>query len=160
MKRHHLLASLLDSRSDIVTSLDKVFDTMMNDSFPSFGKDFGVEFFGKSSYPKVDIISFDDRVEIHAEIPGTQKENVEVKVEPGNILCIRGTKAEENSDSSKGTYLFRELKKSSFSRKFALGDNLDGKAVTAKFKNGILEVNVPKVSVEPNEEKIVKVTIE
>jgi HSP20 family protein len=133
---------------------------MMNESFPSFSKDFGVELFGKSSFPKVDVVDTGTSVEIYAEIPGIHKENVEVKVEPGNILCIKGQRGEETSSDDSKKYVLRELKRSSFSRKFLLGETLDSKKVTAKFENGMLVINIPKVKTTPPEEETVKVTIE
>lgn len=159
MKRNSLLETLLDSRTEWVTSLDKVFDTMINTSFPSFTKDFGVDIFGKASFPKVDILDTPNAVEIHAEIPGIHKDNVEVKVEPGNVLCIKGSRGEETADETK-KYVLRELKRSSFCRKFLIGDNLDSKKVSAKFTNGVLEITIPKVNLSPQEEQTVKVTIE
>jgi HSP20 family protein len=119
---------------------------MMSDNFPAFTKDFGVDFFGKSSYPKVDIIDNNDSIEIHAEIPGLGKEDVEIKVEHGNILSIRGGVKKTQENSSPRSYICKELKRSSFARKFALDETLDAKSIEAKFFNGILEITIPKIT--------------
>lgn len=158
MKRE-LLPAMLDSRANFITSFDKLFDQMMSDSFPSFGKNFGVEFFGKSSYPKCDVIDTSNSIQIKAEIPGLSKEEVDISVEK-NVLTIRGSKNAETEDVSEDkTYIFKELKHSSFSRRFALGENLDSKNISAKFNNGILEINIPKL-VKNEEEKTTKISIE
>jgi HSP20 family protein len=132
---------------------------MMNDSFPSFAKDMGVDFFGKSSYPKVDIIDTPDSLEIRAEIPGLTKDEVEIEVDTNNVLSIRGSKQTEEVTEKEKTYICKELKHSSFTRKFALGENLDGKTVSAKFKDGILEIEIPKLVKKEIEEPVRRIAI-
>lgn len=160
MKRNNsMLPALLDSRSEFITSFDKLFDRMMNDNFPSFTRDFGVDFFGKSSYPKVDVIDTKYSVEIHAEIPGLNREDVEIKVENGNVLTIRGENKNKETSSEGRTYLYKELKHSSFVRKFALGENLSPRDIEAKFSNGILEIVIPKIQ-KKEEDDIIEVKIQ
>jgi HSP20 family protein len=158
MKRNLYLPSLLDSRSQFVTSFDKLFDQMMNDSFPTFTRDYGVEFFGKSAFPKVNVLDTTDSIEIHAEIPGLSKEEVEIKLEPGNILFIKGEKKPEETADKAKTYIIRELKHSSFVRRFILGENLNPKDMKAKFVNGVLEITIPKK--EKKEETSILIDIE
>ena len=150
MKRNNsLLPAFLDSRSSFVTSFDRLFDEMLNESFPSFGKEVGVDFFSKTAFPKVDVIDTPTEVEIQAEIPGLTKEDVEITVEKGNVLSIKGEKKSKISQKDGDTerkYLYKELKHSSFCRKFSLGENLDGKNVSATFNNGILEIKIPKIT--------------
>lgn len=147
MKRNNsMLPSLLDSRGEFVSSFDKLFDRMINDSFPSFGRDFGVDFFNKSSFPKVDVVDTPTSIEILAEIPGLSRDEVEINVEKGNVLCIKGSRKSEETQEEGRTYIYKELKRSSFSRKFLLGENLDSKNVSAKFNNGILEIVIPKLT--------------
>jgi len=159
MKQNFSLPALLDSRSEFISSFDKMFDRMVEKSFPSFSKDLGVEFFGNSSYPKVDVIDTDTSILIHAEIPGLTKEEVEINVEPGKILSIKGSRKQKNHEEGT-TWIIKELKHSSFTRKFLLGDNMNTDAVEAKFSNGILEITVPKIQIKKPEEKIVKIEIE
>ena len=151
--KNSLLPSILDSRKDFVSSFDRIFDTMMNESFPSFGKDFGVDFFGKSSYPKVNVVDTETAIEITAEIPGLTKEDVEIKVENGNVLSIHGHKnldkfksdLDEENERMKGRkYIIRELSHSSFIRKFILGDNLDTANIT------VLDISIPKLDKKPD----------
>jgi HSP20 family protein len=53
--------------------------------------------------------------------------------------------------------LRRELKESSFKRQFELGEELDGNNISAKFEDGILSIDIPKV--EPETPKTNKVKI-
>ena len=53
--------------------------------------------------------------------------------------------------------LRRELKESSFKRQFELGEELDGSSISAKFEDGILSIEIPKI--EPKQPKTNKVKI-
>jgi len=154
MKQNDFFTTVLGSRGEFITSFDKLFDKMMYETCPSFAKDFGVEFFSKSSFPKVDVIDKSTSIVILAEVPGFTKEDVEIKIEAGNVLSIKGDKKLETGNKEPETYLFKELKRSSFNRKFKLGENLDVKNINAKFVNGMLEITILKIVPKPQDDTI------
>ena len=133
-------------RDEFLTPFDRIFDEFFAANVPSFTQDFGVDFFEKGSYPKVNLIDFTDRVVIEAEIPGLDKSDVNVELE-ANVLTIVGNKlVVPNKESGEtGTYIRRELKRSSFRRSFTLGDNIFKDNVEATFQNGMLTVTLPKI---------------
>jgi HSP20 family protein len=143
-------------KDDFVTPFDKYFDEVFTNTFPELTKDFGVGFFEKQSYPRVDVIDYSDRVEIVAEIPGLEKEEVSVDVEE-NLLIISGQKSKTISEDDKKTYIRKELKHSSFKRAFVLSDLFDKDNPSAKFENGLLTVTVKKVKPTPPTSKRVKI---
>ena len=143
-------------RDEFLTPFDRIFDEFFAANVPSFTQDFGVDFFEKGSYPKVNLIDFTDRVVIVAEIPGLDKSDVNVELE-ANVLTIVGNKlVVPNKESGEtGTYIRRELKRSSFRRSFTLGDNIFKDNVEATFQNGMLTVTLPKIKpVKPDVKKI------
>lgn len=132
---------------------DSLFDDIIQKTMPSFTDEFGVNFFGSNSYPKVDVIDHNDRVTIEAEIPGLSKKEVSVDLEE-NILTVSGLKKTKEEDP--GTkYIRKELKRSSFKRSFKLGENINQKNVNADFNNGILLITLPKK--EPEKPKKIKI---
>ena len=133
-------------RDDFLTPFDKMFDQIVATQFPDITKSVGVKPYQGSAYPKVNVYEYDDKVGIVAEIPGLDKKQLDVSVEEG-VLTIAGDKhsAFENEGAK---VLRRELKQSSFKRQFELGDLLDGDNISAKFKDGILSVSVPKIEPE------------
>jgi HSP20 family protein len=147
------LATLFNTHRESfgLTPFDNLFDRLIEESFPQFGKDFGVTF-TKASYPKVDIIDNPTEVIITAEIPGLKKEDVSVDLENDNII-ISGKKKDVVDDKS-STYLLKELKHSSFKRAFVLGSNINKDKVTADYTDGILTITLCKV--EPEKPKITK----
>ncbi len=92
--------------------------------------------------PAVDIREEKDKYIIEAELPGLTEKDVEVKVE-NNVLTISSKKEETKEESKKG-YIRKERKSFSFTRSFSLPENTDVDKITAHFKNGILNIEVPK----------------
>ena len=142
------------SRDEFLTPFDKIFDQLMNKSFPTFQEEVGVSF-NQGAYPKVNVYEYDDKVGIVAEIPGLDKKNVTVDVEDGT-LTISGDK--HGFDTDGGKCITRELKQSSFKRSFTLGEHLSGEDVSASFKDGMLSVSIPKVTPEKPKKKFVKIS--
>ena len=142
-------------RDDFLTPFDKMFDQIVQTQFPDITKSVGVKPYQGSAYPKVNVYEYDDKVGIVAEIPGLDKQQLEVSVEEG-VLSISGDKHSAfNDDGAK--VLRRELKQSSFKRQFELGELLDGDNISANFKDGILSVDVPKIEPEKPKKHTVKI---
>ena len=142
------------NRDEFLTPFDKVFDHLMEQTFPTFKEDVGVSF-NKGAYPKVNVYEYDDKIGIGAEIPGLDKKNVSVEVEE-DVLIISGDK--HGFDSDGGKCITRELKQSSFKRSFNLGEHLDGENVGASFKDGMLSISVPKIEPELPKKHSVKIS--
>ena len=142
------------NRDEFLTPFDKVFDHLMEQTFPTFKEDVGVSF-NKGAYPKVNVYEYDDKIGIVAEIPGLDKKNVTVDVEE-DVLIISGDK--HGFDSDGGKCITRELKQSAFKRSFNLGEYLDGTDVSAKFKDGMLSISIPKKEPEQPKKHSVKIS--
>ena len=142
------------NRDEFLTPFDKVFDHLMEQTFPTFKEDVGVSF-NKGAYPKVNVYEYDDKIGIVAEIPGLDKKNVSVEVEE-DVLIISGDK--HGFDSDGGKCITRELKQSAFTRSFNLGEYLDGSKVSAKFKDGMLSISIPKIEPEQPKKHSVKIS--
>jgi|TARA_R110000868_G_scaffold192938_5_gene437560 HSP20 family protein len=145
------------AKDDFVTPFDKLIDEVFANNFPELTKDFGVGFFEKQSYPRVDVVDYSDRIEVVAEIPGLDREEVSVDIEE-NLLIISGQKAKTIDDNNNKTYVRKELKHSSFKRAFVLSDLFDKDTPSAKFENGLLTVTVKKVKPSLPTSKKVKIT--
>ena len=142
------------NRDEFLTPFDKIFDQLIDKSFPNFKEETGVSF-NQGAYPKVNVYEYDDKIGIVAEIPGLDKSNVSVDVEE-QVLTISGDK--HGFDSDGGKCITRELKQSAFKRSFNLGEYLDGTKVSAKFKDGMLSISVPKKEPEKPKKTFVKIS--
>ena len=131
------------SRDEFLTPFDRMFDTIVENSFPEINKQIGVKPFSGTADPKVNVYEYDDKVGVIAEIPGLDKKDLSIDVEEG-VLTISGNKHGLFDDDG-AKVIRRELKHSSFKRQFALGELLDGENIKATFKDGLLSVHIPKV---------------
>lgn len=92
--------------------------------------------------PSVDISETEGEYQIKAELPGLKKEDVKVTLEDG-ILTIQGERAREKEEKGK-KYHRVERSYGSFVRSFTLPDLVDENSVKAEFKDGVLNLHLPK----------------
>jgi HSP20 family protein len=106
---------------------------------------FGPTFTNRAWVPALDVVEKKDAYEVHAELPGVDKSQIDVKFEQ-NVLTIRGTKeskATAGKDAELRVYA-AERASGSFERSIRLPEFVDGEHITATFENGLLTVSVPK----------------
>lgn len=92
--------------------------------------------------PAVDIKEEADRFVIHADIPGVDPKDIEVRMENG-ILSIKGLRPSETEETRTG-YRRIERVRGSFQRRFSLPDTADAAGIRATSQHGVLEVVIPK----------------
>jgi HSP20 family protein len=106
--------------------------------------------------PTVDVFEEGDDVVVKAELPGMGKENIDVKV-TDDTITISGEKKKEEKVEKKNYYRM-ERSYGSFTRSLRLPAEVQSEKSTAKFKEGVLEVRIPKTEEAKKKEK--KVMIE
>lgn len=94
--------------------------------------------------PKVDVIDRDDEVFIKAELPGIDKKDIEVSMSD-NMITIKGSSKKEEKEE-KGDYYRCEITQGSYSRSLSLPAEVNIDKSQAKFKDGVLELHLPKVA--------------
>ena len=92
--------------------------------------------------PAVDIYETKDAVCVRAELPGVDKDAVSVEVKDG-VLALRGERKFEK-EVKEENYHRVERSYGTFHRSFSLPSSVDGERVTARMKDGVLEVTLPK----------------
>lgn len=92
--------------------------------------------------PKIDVKEKDGQYIIRADIPGVNAKDIEVSLD-NDMLTIKGKKETETKEE-KENYVRVERSAGSFYRTINLPDVADSSKVTAKSKNGVLEITVPK----------------
>ncbi len=103
--------------------------------------DLAARFEGK--LPHVDVIDHEDELVVRAELPGVEKKDLDVSISDTTVT-IKGTTKQEEKDE-KGDYYRCEITHGEFARTVTLPDRVDGAKAKAKFKNGLLELTLPKV---------------
>lgn len=90
--------------------------------------------------PLIDIDETQDAFAVKAELPGVDKEDVSVDIDNG-VLTIRGEKKVETEDKKRHRV---ECAYGSFVRSFTLPQSVDTERVEAEYKNGVLNLTIPK----------------
>jgi HSP20 family protein len=109
--------------------LDQTFDTVTRDATWS---------------PAVDIHEETERFVVRADLPGVKPADIEITAEKG-VLSLRGARNFEQRKDD-GHYSRVERVSGKFVRTFTLPDNVQTDAIKAAFKDGVLELTIPKVA--------------
>ncbi len=92
--------------------------------------------------PAVDIKEEDERFVLKADIPGVDPKDIDITMDDG-VLTIKGERKHESEEEANG-YKRVERSHGTFYRRFSLPDTADAERVTAKGKDGVLKVVIPK----------------
>ena len=103
--------------------------------------------------PSVDIAETDEAIVVKAELPGITKEDVNISI-TDNILTLKGEKKQEK-EIKEENYHRIERSYGNFQRSFTLPAKIQHEKVKATFKDGILNINIPKAEeVKPKQIEI------
>jgi HSP20 family protein len=103
--------------------------------------------------PAIDVYEDKDEVKVKAEVPGMEEKDIDLSLE-GNILTLRGEKKFENEVKEEDYYRV-ERSFGKFQRSLELPSDVDANAVKATYKNGVLEIRLPKKEeIKPKQVKI------
>jgi HSP20 family protein len=91
--------------------------------------------------PLVDIYETKDEFVLIADMPGVEKEDVNLKMEEGSMLIFGKINYQEILNRK---FILKEKETGHFFRKFKISDTIDESGVSAKFENGQLIVTLPK----------------
>jgi HSP20 family protein len=105
--------------------------------------------------PPCDIIDIGDRYLISFEIPGIEKDKMEIKAT--NEYVTVSTNLEEKKDINKGSYVLNERKYASFNRKISFDEDVIPSKIEANLENGILNIELPKQKPTNVEETQIKI---
>jgi HSP20 family protein len=105
--------------------------------------------------PLCDIIDKGDRFVVSLEVPGIQKDKIEVKA-TSDYITISGIE-EERTEKEEDNYVLKERTYRSFSRRIPFPENIIPTKVDATVENGILKIEIPKQKPTSTEETRIKI---
>lgn len=106
--------------------------------------------------PRVDIKDKKDHYEITAELPGVDKDDLEVTLENG-VLTIQAETHKEEKEEKEGKVIRQERRYGKYMRSFQVGDAVKQDDIKASFKDGVLHLRAPKVEPVTPEARRIKV---
>ncbi len=98
---------------------------------------------GNFTVPSVNIKETKDSFNVEVAAPGFEKEDFNVELDH-DILTISSEKKAESESKGEEQYTRREYRYESFKRSFTLPETADGEKIKAEYKNGILNICIPK----------------
>ncbi len=102
--------------------------------------------------PAINVIETADEYKVEVAAPGMTKEDFNIKIDEDNQLVVTMEKKQENKEENKESrYLRREFSYTKFQQTMFLPDNVVKDKIGACMDNGVLMINIPKMS--PEEEK-------
>ena len=131
------------TRDPFFRLVDRFFDDM---TAPSHFTWTGAQNGGAKGWlPAVDVVENDGAFVVTADLPGLDKEAIDISLDDG-VLTLAGERKLEEATEGEG---FRRFERShgSFSRSFSLPQGVDVENVSAEFANGVLTLTLPKVEV-------------
>mgnify|MGYP002464443657 CR=1 FL=1 len=116
-----------DNLFDVFDNFEKKFFGNTNASLPAF---------------RTDIREAGDKFVLEAELPGFQKEDIDLHLQDG-VLTITAKRQEEQEEKKEGKYLCRERRMGSCARAFDVS-GIREEDITAAFEDGVLKLTLPK----------------
>lgn len=131
--------------------MDRMFDSFWGGSqYP-----LKVYYQNYDSYPKMDLINEDEEMVIKVDLPGMDKDNIEIDLHETHLTVSgkRESKKEEEADN----YRLSERSYGEFKRSLRLPAKADIDNAKTEYKDGVLEISIPKI--EPEKPKSRKLTL-
>lgn len=128
--------SLLVKSQGLFPSMPTLFSDFFDDRWVPFSRD------DWNKIPAANIQEKETEYVIELAAPGMEKKDFHVDVENGN-LCISSEKESKTEEKDNG-YSRKEFSYNSFSRSFALPENITEDKIKASYKDGILSLTLPK----------------
>ena len=125
-------------------------DFLNEDFFPTFNRT-------STSLPAVNIREDEKGFYLELAVPGMDKKDLKIEVKD-DVLTISAEQKEEKEQDLEG-YRRREFSYSSFCRSFYLPEDVNGENIGASYKDGILNVSIPKLEEEKKKERIRSINI-
>ena len=149
MKNKEISKSSRNEQQDFLTAirdLEHKVENMFQDLWQnSFNREKVPDLFSYdslTSMPKMDVVDRDKEILVKAELPGIDKKDIDISI-TNNQLVIKAKTCHEEKEE-KGDYLKQEISKNEIYRSVLLPADVDDSKVKTSFKNGVLELTIPK----------------
>lgn len=122
--------------------IDRMFDDFFDD-FPMPSRRMGSTMWAERTFqPRMDLSETANAFKITADVPGMSEDDIDITVSDNNLI-INGERSEE-SEETEQNFVRRERAYGMFHRQIPLPGNIERDKINAKFKNGVLTVELPK----------------
>ncbi|MBO7729325.1 MAG: Hsp20/alpha crystallin family protein [Lachnospiraceae bacterium] len=118
-----------------------------------------VEQVGGSRLMKTDVKELEDSFEISMDLPGVQKEDIQIELKDGYLTVSASKTTQFSENGENGRYIRKERFEGSAKRSFFVGDFANEENIRASYNNGVLKLTIPKEP-EPEPEQPKRINID
>ena len=114
------------------------------------------------STPRINIMETKDNYKLELCIPGLTKEDVKLSIDAeGNLVVemVKENKSEKKENKEERRYLRHEFSVEHFRQTVMLPEDIHKEQISAKVENGILDIVIPKVTVEEKKQAVQTIEI-
>lgn len=129
IRRENRWLDPFDMLSDIQGDINRLFSNSIHRGHTDF-------------VPSLELHEEDDKFIVNMDTPGMERKDLDISV-TGTTLAIKGERKAEEKKKEKG-YYYSERRYGSFQRIVELPAEVDAEKITANYKDGVLEVTLPK----------------
>ena len=120
--------------------------------FPSFFNDFFNDSWitpqFHSTSPAINVSEDDKGYKLEIAAPGMTKEDFNISISDGDIVIAMEKKNENKDENKEKKYIRREFSYSKYEQRLALPDNVEKQNITAQMTDGVLYIDIPKMTRE------------
>ena len=120
--------------------------------FPSFFNDFFNDSWitpqFHSTSPAINVSEDDKGYKLEIAAPGMTKEDFNISISDGDIVIAMEKKNEDKDENKDKKYIRREFSYSKYEQRLALPDNVEKQNITAQMTDGVLYIDIPKMTPE------------
>ena len=130
---------------------ENMFDEMFDRAFDMDGMFGGKNpLYGKhaKNLMKTDVRETDGTYELDVDLPGFQKDEIQVELEDGYLTISAQKGLDKDQKDDQGRYIRQERYAGAMSRSFYVGDAVTTENMKAKYEGGVLRISVPKATIE------------
>jgi HSP20 family protein len=127
---------------DLENRVESMFHNMWSNPFHHEKFPDTFSFSSLKEMPKMDVVDRDKEIFVKAELPGFDKDDLDISI-ANNRLVIKAKTCKEEKEE-KGDYLKQEISKSEVYRSVLLSAEVEDENIKTSFKNGVLELTIPK----------------
>ncbi|HJD91548.1 MULTISPECIES: Hsp20/alpha crystallin family protein [Bacteroides] len=99
-----------------------------------------------ASSPAINVVEKDNCYEVEVAAPGLTKDDFKISLDDNNLIIAMEKQEEKKDEDKDGRYIHREFSYASFNQRLALPDSINKEKITAKVDNGILKIDLPKLT--------------
>lgn len=94
--------------------------------------------------PEIDVYEEENRYMLEADLPGLTEKDIKLEVRNGELTFSTAKMEKKEEKSRKGRWIRKERREFQFARSFQLPEDVEVNEIQATFKNGVLQISMPK----------------